>query len=111
MSSPADAASIPDPLPDHLKALLELNRDAETSSWAHDWHLYFAFCLSFGFYVFVGWHFRDAGPFSGAMGPFLVMLGVLVGFQRANERRARRRLQLLLTVIRSLQRRDEASHA
>lgn len=110
MSSPDETAPLPDPLPAHLKALLELNRQAEISSWSHDWHLYMAFGIVIGFCLFGEWHPHNANSFWADEGPFLVICGLslVVALHRAAEHRAQRRLQLLLSVIRGLERREDA---
>ena len=104
MSSPIDAASLPEPLPAHLKALLELNREAETGLGGRDyWRAYSSFWILTALYGYIAWHSHEAAVlFFG----ILVLVFTLDGI---NQRRAQRRLQLLLTVIRSLQRRDDTA--
>lgn len=54
------------------------------------------------FFAFIMSRSHDLGPLLPAWGVFCLSI-ILVGQQRAAERRAQRRLQLLLTVIRDLQ--------
>ncbi|HSI13731.1 MAG TPA: hypothetical protein VK961_16925 [Chthoniobacter sp.] len=108
MSSPTDPASFPDPLPADLKAILELNEHAEASSWKYDWHFYVVTLIVAGWWFFIAWQSIGKNENQVAtLFPFILLtLVILMGLHVSAERRAQRRLQLLLTVIRGLQRRE-----
>jgi hypothetical protein len=111
MSSPTEPDSFPEPLPADLKALLELNEHAQTSLWKYDWHFYIVALIVAGWCFFIGWH--SIGKNENQMIiliPLIVLtLVISVALHRFAELRAQRRLQLLLEVIRGLQRRELAS--
>jgi hypothetical protein len=109
MSSPSDPALFSEPLPEHLKAMLELNREAQTSLLKYDWHVLVIDIALIAYFVFIASRPHGLAPFLPALAPFIILLGLTFGLQRTAERRAQRRLQLLLTVIRSLQPREDAA--
>jgi len=110
MSSPAAPASFPEPLPADLKAILELNEHAQTSSWKYDWHFYVVTLILAGWWFFIAWQSIGKNDNQVAtLFPFVLLtLVILIGLHVSAERRAQRRLQLLLQVIRGLQRREPA---
>ncbi|EDY18697.1 hypothetical protein CfE428DRAFT_3734 [Chthoniobacter flavus Ellin428] len=109
MSSPTQPASFPDPLPDELKAMLELNRDAQSGIWGQYLFLNIVFWLVAGFLAAVIFHSHLSPGLVNALFPCFLLQSALIGLQGAAERRAQRRLQLLLTVIRGMQHRKDAA--
>lgn len=111
MSSPTDPTSFPDPLPADLKAILELNEHAQASSWKYDWHFYIVMLILAGGWFFIAW--QSIGKNDNQVStlfPFILLTWViLICLHVSAERRAQRRLQLILQVIRGLQRREPAS--
>jgi len=89
--------------------MLELNRDAQTSLWSHDWHFFFIFFIVIGYCLFITSQSPEVRRVVWGLWPLLFLCVILMAHQRAAERRAQRRLQLLLTVIRSLERREDAT--
>ncbi len=103
MSSPTETTPLPDPLPNHLKAMLELNRDAQTSLWGQYLFLNLVFWFVAGFLACVVWRYRLPAGTLNVLMPYFILQSALIGLQGAAERRAQRRLQMLLDVIRDLQ--------
>ena len=89
--------------------MLELNRDAQSSSWGGYLLLNGVFWLVAGFVAFVIWHSHLPPILVNALLPYFILHSALIGLQGAAERRAQRRLQLLLTVIRGFERREDAT--
>lgn len=110
MSSPTETTALPDPLPAHLKALLELNREAEgiPNTWSRfnsrEYLSFFFAATLCGFTLYFS---------HNAIVWFAGILSTVVTLHEIGERQARRRtqrqLQLLLTVIRGLERREAAA--
>ncbi len=100
MSSPADSAPILEtPVPNHLKALFELEREAHASIlgiqfWRENWFGLLALVV----YGYIGWN----SP--AATGDLIYVLAIVFLFDFANEQRNRRRLKLLVEVLYGLQR-------
>ena len=111
MSSPTDPASFPEPLPADLKAILELNEHAQASSWKYDWPFYVVTLILAGWWFFIAWQSIGKNENQVAtLFPFVLLtLVIFIALHVSAERRAQRRLQLLLQVIRGLQRRAPAS--
>lgn len=91
--------------------MLKLNEDVQTSSWKHDWHIYVTSLIYSGWIFFFQWQsIGKSEHLATELVPFLFFaLAISIGLHRSAERRAQRRLQLLLEVIRGLQRREETA--
>lgn len=111
MASPTDPASFPEPLPADLKAILELNEHAQAGPWKYDGHFYVVTLILAGWSFFIAW--QSIGKNENqvtTLSPFILLtLVILICLHVSAERRAQRRLQLLLQVIRGLQRREPAT--